>query len=124
MSYQRKFRFRPLMLLATLGISAVCVASITVAGAFLYLNPQIPEASEFRNVQLEAPLRVYSREGALLAEFGERRLIPISIDAVPQTFISAILDTEDKRFYEHNGIDFMGIRRRSPNSANRAPSLE
>lgn len=109
MSYQRKFRFRPLMLLATLGISAVCVASITVAGAFLYLNPQIPEASEFRNVQLEAPLRVYSREGALLAEFGERRLIPISIDAIPQTFISAILDTEDKRFYEHNGIDFISL---------------
>tara|TARA_X000000950_G_scaffold286417_1_gene395236 strand:- start:2630 stop:5119 length:2490 start_codon:yes stop_codon:yes gene_type:complete len=80
-----------------------------LAGVFLYLDPQIPEAAEFRQVKLQTPLRVYASDGALIAEFGERRLIPISLNEVPEDFINALLDTEDKRFYEHNGIDYISL---------------
>jgi penicillin-binding protein 1A len=82
---------------------------IGVSAAYIYLDPQIPEASTFRNVTLEAPLRIYAREGELIGEFGERRLIPIALEDVPQDFISAILDTEDKRFYQHSGIDYISL---------------
>ena len=82
---------------------------IGVAGSYIYLNPQIPNASTFRNVTLEAPLRIYARDGELLGEFGERRLIPIALENVPDAFISAILDTEDKRFYQHSGIDYISL---------------
>ena len=92
-----------------LGLAGLCAAVLSLAGIFLYLDPQIPRPETYRNVQLETPLRVYANNGALLAEFGERRLIPISLDQVPEHFVNALLDTEDKRFYEHSGIDFISL---------------
>ena len=92
-----------------LGLAGLCAAVLSLAGIFLYLDPQIPKPETYRNVKLETPLRVYAQDGELLAEFGERRLIPITLDQVPQQFIDALLDTEDKRFYEHSGIDFISL---------------
>ena len=89
--------------------AGLCAAVLSLAGLFLYLDPQVPRAETYRNVQLETPLRIYAEDGALLAEFGERRLIPIALEDVPQQFIDALLDTEDKRFYEHSGIDFISL---------------
>ena len=94
---------------AVFGVATLCTMVIGFAGAYIYLDPQIPEASAFRNVKLEAPLRIYARDGELIGEFGERRLIPVAIENVPDAFISAILDTEDKRFYQHNGIDYISL---------------
>ena len=74
-----------------------------------FLNPQIPAAESYRNVKLQQPLRIFSADGALIAEFGERRLIPIKLSEVPRQFVNALLDTEDKRFYEHRGIDFISL---------------
>ena len=82
---------------------------LTLAGVFLYLNPQIPAAETYRHVRLETPLRVFTADGALIAEFGERRRIPIGLEQVPRHFINALLDTEDKRFYQHSGIDFISL---------------
>ncbi|MEM6708898.1 MAG: transglycosylase domain-containing protein [Pseudomonadota bacterium] len=82
---------------------------LSLGGIFLYLNPQVPKAETYRNVSLETPLRIYTSDGALVAEFGERRVIPIAIEEVPETFIRALLDTEDKRFYEHGGIDYLSL---------------
>ena len=90
-----------------LSLMGLCAAVLSLGGIFLYLDPQIPRPETYRNVQLETPLRIYAADGALLAEFGERRLIPVGLEQVPQHFIDAHLDTEDKRFDEHSGIDFM-----------------
>lgn len=87
----------------------MCAVAIGLAGIYIYLDPQIPKAETFRNVEFQTPLRIYANGGELIGEFGERRLIPISIEDVPQQFINAILDTEDKRFYEHNGIDYISL---------------
>jgi penicillin-binding protein 1A len=92
-----------------LTLAGLCAAVLSLAGTYLYLDPQIPKPETYRNVKLETPLRIYAKNGALLAEFGERRLIPITLDQVPQHFINALLDTEDKRFYEHSGIDFISL---------------
>ncbi len=91
------------------GVACVCVAVLTLSAIYLYLNPQIPDASTYRNVKLETPLRILSEEGDLLAEFGERRLIPIGMDQVPDLFVRALVDTEDKRFYSHQGVDFISL---------------
>ncbi len=80
-----------------------------LASLFLYLNPQIPEASTYQNVKIETPLRVYGRNGKLLGEFGERRSIPVKLEDVPSDFINALINTEDKRFYQHGGIDFISL---------------
>ena len=92
-----------------LSVGGLCAASLSLAALFLYLDPQVPKAETYRNVQLETPLRIFAEDGALLAEFGERRLIPITLEQVPDQFINALLDTEDKRFYEHSGIDFISL---------------
>ncbi|MEC8492575.1 MAG: transglycosylase domain-containing protein, partial [Pseudomonadota bacterium] len=102
-------KFPVLRFFAVFGVAALCAVVIGLAGAYIYLDPQIPEASSFRNVKLEAPLRIYAKDGELLGEFGERRLIPVAIEDVPEDFISAILDTEDKRFYQHSGIDYISL---------------
>ena len=98
--------FLTIICLATL---VGCAAVLTLSAIYLYLNPQIPDASTYRNVKLETPLRVLSQEGDLLAEFGERRLIPITMEAVPPLFVRALVDTEDKRFYSHQGVDFISL---------------
>jgi len=86
-----------------------CGAVLTLAAAWLYLDPHTPNAESFRNVRLETPLRIYARDGELLAEFGERRTIPVKIDAIPADFINAVVSIEDKRFYEHSGIDLVSM---------------
>ena len=92
-----------------IALTGICTLSLTLAAVFLYLNPQIPDAESYRHVKLETPLRVFTADKALIAEFGERRRIPISFDQVPPHFINALLDTEDKRFYQHSGIDFISL---------------
>ena len=107
---QRSSRKHPVLrFFAVFGVATLCTMVIGLAGAYIYLDPQIPEASTFRNVKLEAPLRIYASDGELLGEFGERRLIPVAIEDVPEAFISAVLDTEDKRFYQHSGIDYISL---------------
>lgn len=92
----------------TLG-SGAAGAVMVIAGVFLYLDPQIPSAASYRDLRLQTPLRVYAEDGSFIAEYGERRRIPLPIDQVPPLFIRAVLDTEDKRFYAHGGIDFVTL---------------
>ena len=80
-----------------------------VAATFLYFDPKSPDAESYRNFQYERPLRVFSVEGALLAEYGERRLIPVSIEEVPRYYLDAVVSTEDKRFYSHHGVDWISF---------------
>lgn len=103
-----RFR-RRITLIIALAWTAVCGAVLSLAGVYLYLNPQIPSAEEYRHVALETPLRVYAADGSLMAVFGERRVIPVTLTEVPPMFIRAVLDTEDKRFYSHSGIDFISL---------------
>ena len=92
-----------------LGFAAVCAAVTLLAGGYLYLNPQVPAASTYQNYRHEAPLRIFSADGALLGEFGERRLIPVDLEDVPMDFRNALVNTEDKRFYDHSGIDYISL---------------
>jgi penicillin-binding protein 1A len=64
-----------------------------------------------RNVELQVPLRVYTRSGALIAQIGEQRRIPVSYDQIPELVKHAFLAAEDERFFEHGGIDYFGVVR-------------
>ena len=88
---------------------ALCVVPLGVAGAYLYLEPQVPAAETYLHYRPQAPMRVFSDDGAFMAEFGERRFIPVALKDVPEHFTNALLDTEDKRFYEHGGIDYISL---------------
>ena len=92
-----------------LGGAGVCTLSLGVASVFLYLNPQIPSTDTYRHYRYETPLQIFTADGALIGEFGDRRLYPIALADVPRAFLDALIDTEDKRFYDHAGIDFISL---------------
>jgi len=79
--------------------------------AYVYLKPALPEVDSLRDVQLQVPLRVYTRDGRLIAAIGEQRRIPVRYDQLPPKLIQAFLATEDDRFFRHHGVDWQGILR-------------
>ena len=91
-----------------LALAGVCGISLGLASAFLYLDPLIPSTETYTRYSFKTPLRIYTADGALIAEFGDR-LIPVKLADVPQPFIDALLNTEDKRFYDHFGIDLISF---------------
>jgi len=84
---------------------------LLLAGTYIYLAPNLPEIDTLKDVQLQTPLRVYSREGALVAEFGEKKRSPLNYSDVPDLMVKAVLAAEDDRFFEHPGVDYQGILR-------------
>jgi penicillin-binding protein 1A len=84
---------------------------LALSGIALYLSPSLPDVDALRDLQLQTPLRIYSTDNKLIAEFGEMRRIPISYEQVPQNFINALLAAEDDNFLNHRGVDPMGLLR-------------
>ncbi len=97
------------MLAALFG--AMSVTLILMVGAYAFIGPQLPSIDVLRDVQLQVPLRVYSRDARLIAEFGEKRRVPVVIDQVPDLLVKAFLASEDDRFFEHPGVDYQGLLR-------------
>jgi len=91
-----------------LGVLMVCAI-----GGLFYLDATLPSTSSLKEMRLQVPLRIYSAEGQLIGEFGEERRTPITLQDVPKDLINAILATEDRRFYEHPGVDLRGLLRAS-----------
>lgn len=75
------------------------------------IYPTLPDVKHLEQYRPKQPLQVFSKDGSLIAEFGEERREYISINRVPQKMINSILAIEDRRFFEHPGIDFIGIAR-------------
>ena len=90
---------------------ALILGLVIVTAIYFYYLPQVPSVSELRNTQLNLPLRVYSKDDQLIAEFGEYRRRPVTYDEVPDDLRNAFIAIEDARFYDHKGIDFRGIAR-------------
>jgi penicillin-binding protein 1A len=84
---------------------------IFIVGISWYVLPQLPDIGNLQDVKLQVPLRIYSQDDSLIAEFGEKRRRPISINEVPTPIIQAFLAAEDDRFYQHPGVDWQGIAR-------------
>jgi penicillin-binding protein 1A len=82
-----------------------------VASSYVYLEPSLPTAAAMRNVELQVPLRVYTRGGQLIQQIGEQRRIPLAYEEIPQLVHEAFLAAEDDRFFRHHGIDYTGVLR-------------
>ena len=82
-----------------------------LAGLYLYLSPRLPEERALRNITLQTPLQVLSRDGALIGQFGEQKRKPLKFEQIPQDFIDALLAAEDDGFFEHGGIEPLSLAR-------------
>jgi len=101
--------------IGTIGIVSVMLVTLlgvyALACSYVYLVPTLPSIDSMRNVELQVPLRVYTRSGALIAQIGEQRRIPVSYDQIPELVKHAFIAAEDERFFEHHGIDYFGVVR-------------
>lgn len=97
----------PLALFAGLGLAGLLVLGLVVALAF----PSLPSLQALTEYQPKVPLRIYTAEGILIGEYGEERRAIVSIGEVPVQLKHAIISAEDERFYEHPGIDYIGVMR-------------
>ena len=102
-----RFVLFPLAVLAGLAVAAVLATGLVVVLAY----PQLPSLEALTAYQPKVPLRIYTAEGILIGEFGEERRAVISIEEVPQQLKNAVIAAEDERFYEHPGIDYVGVLR-------------
>ncbi|MDC5820232.1 PBP1A family penicillin-binding protein [Vibrio europaeus] len=83
----------------------------TIFGFYLYVKPELPDVATLKDVKLQTPMQVFSQDGKLISQFGEKRRVPVAYDDIPQHLIEALIATEDSRFYDHPGIDPIGITR-------------
>jgi len=97
------------------GVSFLGLAILVVVSAVVI--PGLPDVDELKDIRMQTPLRVYSYDQSLLAEFGEKRRTPVTISQVPEPFIKAFLAAEDDRFHQHPGVDWQGILRAAINLA-------
>lgn len=93
------------------GIATVCGALLISSSVYLYLSPALPSVDTLRDIRLQTPLRIFSSDNKLIAEFGEKRRTPIQYEDLPEPLIQAFLAAEDDRFYSHNGVDVIGLLR-------------
>lgn len=84
---------------------------IIMGFTYVYLEKELPSVESLKTVRLQVPLRIYSQEGELIQEYGEKRRIPIAYNDIPPMLIKALLVTEDQRFFDHSGVDLLGLSR-------------
>jgi penicillin-binding protein 1A len=97
----------PLAVLA--GLVAVGILAVALVIALAY--PNLPTLEALTEYQPKVPLRIYTADGVLIGEFGEERRAVVSIAEVPGDLKNAIIAIEDERFYQHPGIDYVGVLR-------------
>ena len=102
--------YRP-VIYVSLGLASATalLAVLGAVGAFYYVSPSLPSVDTLRDIQLQVPLRVYSRDGRLLREFGEKRRVPASYEEIPRLLVDAFVAAEDDRFFHHPGVDYQGL---------------
>jgi penicillin-binding protein 1A len=103
----KRWWFLPLLGLGTMLVAALLL--VGYAAAIVY--PALPSLEALTSYNPKVPLQIYSSEGYLLGEFGEERRALVKIDEVPDGLRKAILAAEDERFYEHGGVDYIGVLR-------------
>jgi penicillin-binding protein 1A len=97
---------------ALLGAAGLLLSGVfALACTFVYLAPSLPTAQNMQSVELAVPLRIYTRSRGLVSQIGEQRRIPVRYEEIPDVVRQAILAAEDDRFFEHSGLDWMGLIR-------------
>ncbi len=106
-----KWLSRLFKLFLSLALLGMLTGAIALLGIYITLAPDLPSTENLRDIKLQVPLRIYTQEEKLIAEYGEKRRSPVSYAEVPEKMVQAFLAAEDDRFFEHPGVDYQGILR-------------
>ncbi|NBO10241.1 MAG: penicillin-binding protein 1A, partial [Methylophilaceae bacterium] len=102
------------VLMSALTLGVIIALMLGLAAALIY--PDLPSLDALTNYRPKLPLRVYSEDGYLLAEYGEERRSFVDFKHIPQNMKNAVIAIEDRRFYQHGGVDTKGILRAAVNN--------
>lgn len=94
-------------------IGFIATGFLVVGLVIYYLEDDLPDVAVLNEVQLQTPLRIFTNDGQLIAEYGQKRRIPVPYEEIPSSLVYAVLATEDQRFFEHPGVDVLGLMRAS-----------
>lgn len=92
-------------------ITLMLFAMVGFLGLYAYYAQQLPDKNQLKQIELQVPMRIYTDDGRLLGEYGEKRRRPLTHNDIPERVLNAFIAIEDARFYEHKGIDYKGIAR-------------
>ncbi len=94
-----------------LGIFVALVGAGAGFYAYKHYSADLPPVETLHDIKFQTPLRIYSADEKLIAEYGEKKRTPVTFDQIPEYFVKALLAAEDSRFFEHIGIDVKGLAR-------------
>lgn len=94
---------------------AALLGALALLASYIYIAPTLPSIEALRDIRLQVPMRIYTRDEKLIAEFGEKKRSPIRFYETPDLMIKAVLAAEDDRFFQHPGVDYQGILRAAIN---------
>lgn len=107
----KRKKFKLLKITLVIGLTIGTILPIATYVVVQDIRSQLPTVTVLKDIQLQTPLRIFSADGKLMAEFGEKRRLPTELKDMPQNLINAVIAIEDSRFYEHSGVDFVGLAR-------------
>ena len=96
---------------ALLMLLGIATAALIVGGTYLHFRSELPSTENLLKIQLQVPMRIFSADGKLIAQYGEKRRDPVSYEEIPQNMVNAFLAAEDQSFFHHYGIDPAGLAR-------------
>ncbi|WP_339723156.1 penicillin-binding protein 1A [uncultured Paraglaciecola sp.] len=97
---------------ALITISVTFVAGIAILlGTYFYIKSDLPSVDVLKDVRLQTPMRIFTQDGKLISQYGVKRRIPLTLEQIPEQLKQAVIATEDSRFYDHPGIDPIGMMR-------------
>jgi len=105
---RQKKLIQALLTLTILGMGGFLILASCL---FLYLSPKLPSVEELKRVELQIPLKVYSQDLQIIAEFGEKKRSPVNFNQIPPAMVNAFLAAEDDSFFKHGGIVVSGLAR-------------
>ncbi len=92
-------------------LSVLFTALILFIAAYSYMELALPSVDKLKDVHLQVPLKVYGKNAELMAQYGIKRRIPVTLAEIPKPLVEAVVATEDARFYDHPGVDFISLVR-------------
>lgn len=97
--------------LCVLLVITASIPAAVVYAVYKKYEPELPDITGLSEIQLQVPLKIYSQDGKLIAQYGEKKRIPVSIEETPEPLAQAFLAAEDDRFFSHPGVDYKGLLR-------------
>ena len=97
-----------------IGIASVilmCLLIMFLSSLNIYVDSKLPNEESIRDIELQVPLKIFSSDGKLIGEFGEKRRTALNFEDIPNHYINAVLAAEDDNFFNHSGVSYTGLLR-------------